>query len=409
MTLQANRLESLKSIREDIHGKLKPLQTQLVNLDISQSEKEQIIDEFNTLDAILEALQEQHIRIVVMGKVNAGKSSLSNSLLKADVYKTDVIQGTAIKANGSIKLDKWEIHDTPGIMHNLADDEEAKEDIRRAHVKILVIDYQPYEPELELFRWATKIMPGLPTVVFFNKYDKFQNQPRADKERILEVIKSKMKPFVNNIETDIVFGSASLFDADSESYKRQPPPKDLMNWLYNHADYSSTLIKVIDPAKQALTNIESNILQVREQVARRIVTEYAEGNAASALIPFSSVTFFPARLHEMNLIICEIMGVPAEKMQNAESISKVFWEGVWNAAGVEAFWGIVGIALAPFTFGVSLAVTVYGTIQEWNESQKRVLVLGEALIQWIKSGYPNIRDGKAYLDQIKKKLESGNL
>ena len=80
MTLQANRLESLKSIREDIHGKLKPLQTQLVNLDISQSEKEQIIDEFNTLDAILEALQEQHIRIVVMGKVNAGKSSLSNSL-----------------------------------------------------------------------------------------------------------------------------------------------------------------------------------------------------------------------------------------------------------------------------------------------------------------------------------------
>ena len=43
MTLQANRLESLKSIREDIHGKLKPLQTQLVNLDISQSEKEHSI------------------------------------------------------------------------------------------------------------------------------------------------------------------------------------------------------------------------------------------------------------------------------------------------------------------------------------------------------------------------------
>jgi hypothetical protein len=56
-----------------------------------------------------------------------------------------------------------------------------------------------------------------------------------------------------------------------------------------------------------------------------------------------------------------------------------------------------------------LAVTAYGTYQEWNESQKRVLVLGEALIQWIKSGYPNISDGKAYLDQIRKKLESGDL
>lgn len=98
-----------------------------------------------------------------------------------------------------------------------------------------------------------------------------------------------------------------------------------------------------------------------------------------------------------------------EKMQNAESISKVFWEGVWNTARVEAFWSLAGVVLAPFTFGTSLVVTAYGTYQEWNESQKRVLVLGEALIQWIKSGYPNIRDGKAYIDQIKEKLESGNL
>jgi hypothetical protein len=182
-----------------------------------------------------------------------------------------------------------------------------------------------------------------------------------------------------------------------------------MDWLYNQADYTSTLVKVIDPANQALTNIESNVLQVREQVARRIVNEYAEGNATSALIPFSSVTIFPVRLNDMNLTICEIMGVPPEKMQSAESVSKVFWEGVWSAAKVEAFWSLAGLVLAPFTFGVSLAATVYGTIQEWNESQKRVLVLGEALIQWIKSGYPNISDGKAYLNKVKKKLESGNL
>jgi hypothetical protein len=147
----------------------------------------------------------------------------------------------------------------------------------------------------------------------------------------------------------------------------------------------------------------------RERVARRIVTEYAEGNALSALIPFSSVTLFPVKLHDMNFTICEIMGVPPEEMQSAESISNVFWQGVWNAAKVEAGWSLAGIVLAPFTFGLSLIVTGYGTYQEWNESQKRVLVLGEALIQWIKSGYPNIHDGRAYLDQIRKKLESGNL
>ncbi|MEM7556673.1 MAG: GTPase domain-containing protein [Cyanobacteria bacterium P01_A01_bin.84] len=409
MTSQENRLESLKLIREDIHKKLKPLRTQLDNLDISNDERSQIINDFKTLDAILEALEEQHIRIVIMGKTGTGKSSLANSILESDVYKIDAITGTKVKANGSITFDKWEIHDTPGIMHDLTDDEKAKESIRRAHVKILVIDEQPYEPELELFQWATKLMPGLPTVIFFNKYDKFQNQPRADKERIIEKIKSKMKPFVNDIETDIIFGSASLFDSDSDSYNRQPQPKKLIDWLYNHADYSSTLIKVIDPANQALTNIESNVLQVREQVARRILIDYAESNALGALIPFSSITIFPARLHNLNTTICEIMGVPTEKMQSAESISKVFWEGVWSAAKVEAFWSVAGVVLAPFTFGTSLIVTAYGTYSEWNESQKRVLILGEALIQWIKSGYPNIRDGKVYLDNIKKKLESGEL
>ncbi len=49
-------------------------------------------------------------------------------------------------------------------------------------------------------------MPGLPTVIFFNKYDKFFNQPRNDREGILEAIKLKMKPFVTNIETDIISG-----------------------------------------------------------------------------------------------------------------------------------------------------------------------------------------------------------
>ena len=252
-------------------------------------------------------------------------------------------------------------------------------------------------------------MPGLPTVIFFNKYDKFQNQPRADKERILEVVKSKMKPFVKNIESDLIFGSASLFDPDSESYNRQPHSKELIDWLYNQADYTSTLIKVLDPAKQALTNIDSNVLQVRERVARTIVVQYAEGNATAALIPFSSVTVFPAKLHSMNLTICEIMGVPPEKMQSSESISKVFWAGVWSAALVETFWSLAGVILAPFTFGISLLVTVGGTVHEWKESQARVMVLGEALIQWIKSGYPNITDGKAYLEKIKEQLESGKL
>ncbi|MEH1961091.1 MAG: hypothetical protein V7L05_14660 [Nostoc sp.] len=84
------------------------------------------------------------------------------------------------------------------------------------------------------------------------------------------------------------------------------------------------------------------------------------------------------------LLLLNFTHNPWRRSHQRSTSSKVFWEGIWSAAKVEALWAVVGIALAPFTFGVSLAATVYGTIQEWNESQKRVLVLGEALIQWIK-------------------------
>ncbi len=110
----------------------------------------------------------------------------------------------------------------------------------------------------------------------------------------------------------------------------------MLDWLYEKADYSSTLIKVIEPAKQALTNIQSKVLDAGEKNARRIVKDYAEGNATSALIPFSSITIFPATLNNMNIEICNVMGVPQGKMESADSISNVFWEGVQRAALVEA-------------------------------------------------------------------------
>ena len=45
MASQAHRLASLKSIREDLHGKLQPIRAQLEDLEISENEYSQIVDD----------------------------------------------------------------------------------------------------------------------------------------------------------------------------------------------------------------------------------------------------------------------------------------------------------------------------------------------------------------------------
>jgi uncharacterized protein len=44
MASQANRWGSLKSIREDLHGKLQPIRTQLADMNISESEYSQDVN-----------------------------------------------------------------------------------------------------------------------------------------------------------------------------------------------------------------------------------------------------------------------------------------------------------------------------------------------------------------------------
>lgn len=48
MASQANRLESLKSIREYLHGKPQPIRDRLEDMEISEAEYSQIVDDFNT-------------------------------------------------------------------------------------------------------------------------------------------------------------------------------------------------------------------------------------------------------------------------------------------------------------------------------------------------------------------------
>ena len=76
-------------------------------IDLTDYEKSFFNREIISFNQQLFRLKEKKIRIGAYGKSGGGKSSVLNSLLKENVFKTDIINGTTSK----IQAKEWNIKD----------------------------------------------------------------------------------------------------------------------------------------------------------------------------------------------------------------------------------------------------------------------------------------------------------
>ena len=74
-------------------------------IDLTNYEKSFFNREIISFNQQLFRLKEKKIRIVAYGKSGVGKSSVLNSLLKEDIFKTDIINGTTRE----IQTAEWDI------------------------------------------------------------------------------------------------------------------------------------------------------------------------------------------------------------------------------------------------------------------------------------------------------------
>ena len=77
------------------------------NIDLTNYEKSFFNREIISFNQQLFRLREKKIRIGAYGKSGVGKSSVLNSLLKKDIFKTDIINGTTRE----IQAEEWEFKD----------------------------------------------------------------------------------------------------------------------------------------------------------------------------------------------------------------------------------------------------------------------------------------------------------
>ena len=76
-------------------------------IDLTNYEKSFFNREIISFNQQLFRLKEKKIRICAYGKSGVGKSSVLNSLLKKDIFKTDIINGTTRE----IQAEEWEFKD----------------------------------------------------------------------------------------------------------------------------------------------------------------------------------------------------------------------------------------------------------------------------------------------------------
>ena len=90
-------------------------------IDLTNYEKSYFNKEIISFNQQLLRLKEKKIRIGVYGKSGVGKSSVLNSLLKKDIFKTDIINGTTRVIESETwnlknqTLNSLELLDSPGF------------------------------------------------------------------------------------------------------------------------------------------------------------------------------------------------------------------------------------------------------------------------------------------------------
>ena len=91
------------------------------DIDLTNYEKSYFNREIISFNQQLFRLKEKKIRIGAYGKSGVGKSSVLNSLLKKDIFKTDIINGTTKEIQSETwilkdqRLNSLELLDSPGF------------------------------------------------------------------------------------------------------------------------------------------------------------------------------------------------------------------------------------------------------------------------------------------------------
>ena len=318
-------------------------------IDLTNYEKSFFNREIISFNQQLFRLKEKKIRIGVYGKSGVGKSSVLNSLLKADIFKTDIINGTTREIQAeewNIKdqtLNSIELLDSPGFdFCDIKFPDKVYSFINHSDIILFIVSGDLNRNELNEI--SSLIKDGKKIIVTLNKIDLFN---KIELKEIIESIKFKLPkdlniPIIINHENNL---------------------KNYMTKIINQHGEIFLTLNSLQLADKLFLQIKEQRLKKRQQLAQSTIGKFSTIKASAvALNPFilfdiaGSFALDTALISELSKIYgLNLKGESTRKIFKNISINNLFLGA--TQVGVNTSFNLVRkviLLTAPFTNGLSL-------------------------------------------------------
>ncbi|ABM70929.1 GTP-binding protein [Prochlorococcus marinus] len=318
-------------------------------IDLTNFEKSYFNREIISFNQQLFRLKEQKIRIGAYGKSGVGKSSVLNSLLKKDIFKTDIINGTTRE----IQSEEWkfkdqslnsvELLDSPGFdFCDIKFPDKVYSSINHSDLILFIISGDLNRNELSEI--SSFIQDGKKIIVVLNKIDLFN---KIELKEIIENINFKLPKDFN---IPIIINHRNNL-------------KNYMTKIINQHGEIFLTLNSLQSADKLFLMIKEQRLKKRQKLAQSTIGKFSTIKASTvALNPFvmfdiaSSFAIDTALISELSKIYgLNLKGESTRKIFKNISINNLFL-GV-TQVGVNISFNLIRkviLVTAPFTNGLSL-------------------------------------------------------
>jgi len=318
-------------------------------IDLSNYEKSFFNREIISFNQQLFRLKEKKIRIGAYGKSGVGKSSVLNYLLKKDIFKTDIINGTTKE----IQSERWtfkdqtlnslELLDSPGFdFCNIKFPDKVYSYINHSDLILFIISGDLNRNELNEI--SSFIKDGKKIILILNKIDLFN---KNELKEIIENIKFKLPKDLN---IPIIINNGNNL-------------KNYITKLINQYGEVLLILNSIQLADKLFLQIKEQRLKRRQKLAQSTIGKFSTIKASTvALNPF--ILFDIAGSFALDTaLISELSKIYGLKLKG-ESTRKIFKNISINnlclgvtQVGVNTSFNLIKkviLLTAPFTNGLSL-------------------------------------------------------
>ncbi len=336
-------------------------------IDLTNYEKSFFNREIISFNQQLFRLKEKKIRIGAYGKSGVGKSFVLNSLLKKDIFKTDIINGTTREIQAeewkikNQRLNSIELLDSPGFdFCDIQFPDKFYSCINHSDIILFIVSGDLNRNELKEI--SSFIKDGKKVIVTLNKIDLFN---KTELKEIIESIKLKLPkdfniPIIINDKNNLI------------NYMKKI--------ITQHGEIFLTL-NSLQSADKLFLKIKEQRLKRRQKLAQSTIGKFSTIKASTvALNPFiffdiaGSFAIDTALISELSKIYgLNLKGESTRKIFKNISINNLFLGA--TQVGVNTSFNLarkIILLTAPFTNGLSLlpygpiaiiqaAIAVYST------------------------------------------------